>query len=275
MQVYIEYVIIDNFIIDYLLISLSLKVANVKTNKLRKILSALIGTIVAVIMPLINIDNLYLFLIKIVLAVLMCYLAGSFTSIKKYLITLASFFAFTFLSGGVIIAIFYFADVDYFQDYNFNYDSIFPIGFTILIIYILYLLLKTLISKILKIKSINPFIRKCILVLDKKRFNVLGFIDTGNRLFDAKTGLPIIVGSKNLFLKIKGLNITLKEGGDIQVKTATGNGKIKIYFVDKLLIYNGQNVNIYNNVMIGRADSDFYDDVKYELLLNPSLIEGE
>ena len=275
MQVYIEYVIIDNFIIDYLLISLSLKVANVKTSKLRLICSAFLGTIVAVIIPLLNIDNVYLFLIKIILAVLMCYVAGSFTSIKKYLITLASFFAFTFLSGGVIIAIFYFADVDYFQDFNFNYDSIFPIGFTILIIYLLYLLLKTLILKILKIKSINPFIRKCILVLNKKRFSVLGFIDTGNRLFDVKTGLPIIIGSKNLFLKIKDLNITLKDGGDIQVKTATGKGKIKIYFVDKLLIYNGQNVNIYNNVMIGRADSDFYDDVKYELLLNPSLIEGE
>ena len=156
MQVYIEYVIIDNLIIDYLLISLSLRVANVKTNKLRLILSSLLGTIVAVIIPLLNIDNLYMFLIKIFLAVLMCYVAGSYISVKKYLITLASFFAFTFLSGGVIIAIFYFADVDYYRGYNFNYDSIFPIGFTILIIYILYLLYTLSFKKIVH-KIIHNF----------------------------------------------------------------------------------------------------------------------
>ncbi len=275
MQVYIEYVIIDNLIIDYLLLSLSLRVSNCKTNKFRLFLSSLIGTVVAVIMPLLNIDNIYLIMIKLVLAILMCYIAGSFLSFKKYFITFLSFLGFTFLSGGVIIAIFYLSDVDYTKGFNFNYNGIFPIGVTILIMYALYFALKNLITKLLKIKSINPFIRKCIVVVKGKRFSVIGFIDSGNRLFDIKTGLPIIVGSKNLFLKIENLKIILKDAGNIQIKTVGGNSRIKIYFIDKLLIYNEQKVNIYNNVLIGRADSDFYDDVKYDLLLNPSLIEGE
>ncbi len=275
MLVYIEYVIIDNLIIDYLLLSLSLRVSNCKTNKFRLILASIVGTLVAVIMPLLNLDNLYLIIIKLILAILMCYLAGKYTSIKKFFLTLLAFLGFTFLSGGVIIAIFYFADIDYTNNFSFNYDAVFPIGFTILIMYGLYFALKKLIVKLSKIKSINAFIRKCILVVKGKRLTVLGFIDSGNRLFDTKTGLPIIVGSKNLFLKIENLNISLKEAGNIQIKTVGGNGKIKIYFIDKLLIYNEQKVNIYNNVLIGRADSDFYDDVKYELLLNTSLIEGE
>ncbi len=275
MVVYIEYVIIDNLIIDYLLLSLSLRASNCKTNKFRLIMSSIIGTIVAVIIPLLNLNNVYSIIIKLVLALLMCYVAGSYLSIKKYFITFLSFLGFTFLSGGVIIAIFYLSSVDYEKGFSLNYDASFPIGFTILIMYGLYFVLKNQITKLLKTKSINPFIRKCILVVKGKRFSVLGFIDSGNRLFDTKTGLPIIVGSKNLFLKIQNLNITLKDAGNIQIKTVGGDSKMKIYFIDKLLIYNEQKVNIYNNVLIGRANDDFCDAVKYELLLNPSLIEGE
>ncbi len=275
MQVYIEYVILDNLIIDYLLLSLSLRVSNAKTNKLRLISSSVLGTVIAVIIPLLKLGNLYLLMIKILLAFLMCYIAGSYLTIKKYIITLGCFLGFTFLSGGLIIAIFYLADIDFYKDYNFNYDSVFPIGLTILIMYFLYVFLKRLILKLFKIKSINPFIRKCIVVVKGKRLSVMGFIDSGNRLYDAKTGLPIIVGSNNLFLKINGLNIALKDAGDVLIKTVNGKSLIKIYFVDKLLIYNGQNVNIYNNVLLGRSNSDFLDDVKYDLLLNPSLIEGE
>ncbi len=275
MQVYIEYVIIDNLIIDYLILSLSLRISNCKTNKIKLILSSIIGTIVAVVMPFFNINYLYLFLVKILLALLMCYVAGSYLSIKKYLITVGSFLGVTFLFGGLIFAIFYLADVDFEKGFNFNYDSAFPIGFTILIIYIVYVFLKRLIVKLLKIKGISPFVRKCILVVQGKRISVVGFIDSGNRLFDAKTGLPVIVGSKALFIKIESLNAKIKDVGNIQIKTVNGESQIKIYLLDKLLIYNGQSVNIYNNVLIGRANSDFNDQVKYELLLNPSLIEGE
>ncbi len=275
MQVYIEYVIIDNLIIDYLLLSLSLRVSNCRTNKFRLISASILGTIVAVVMPLLNLNDFYSFLIKIFLALLMCYVAGSFLSLKKYLITLLSFFAFTFLLGGLIIALFYLAGIDFTTNFNFNYDSFLPIGITIVIAFFVYKILIKLITKILKIKSVNPFIRKCIIVINSKRFSVVGFIDSGNRLFDIKTGLPIIVGSKKLFNKIESLQKNIKEYSNIQIKTVGGYSQIKVYNIDKLMIYNGQSVNIYNNVLLGRANSDFYDEVDYDLLLNSSIILGE
>ena len=47
---------------------------------------------------------------------------------------------------------------------------------------------------------------------------------------------------------------------------------MKIYAVDKLLIYNGEYANIINNVMITDSQFDFERGEEYDVLLNPSLI---
>ena len=271
MQVYIEYVIIDNLIIDYILLSLSLKASNVKANVFRLILSSIVGTIIAVIIPLINIKESHLFLIKIVLGFLLVYVAGKYYTKTKYFLTFAFFMLFTFLFGGMIIAIFYFADIDYTVYFSVHYNSFMPIGITILLVYIMSEILKKLIYKVMKIRIITPYIRTCILVLGSKRLKTTGFYDSGNRLFDKRTGLPIIVGSKKLFEKIDTLGVFTKVYDYVEIKTVNGNSKINIYKVDKLLIYNGMKVNIYDNVLIGRSNDNFYDDIRYDLLLNSSL----
>jgi hypothetical protein len=54
--------------------------------------------------------------------------------------------------------------------------------------------------------------------------------------------------------------------------TVNGESVMKIYAIDKLLIYNGDYANIFNNVMITYSEFDFERDKEYDLLLNPSLI---
>lgn len=272
MQVYIEYVIIDNLIIDYILLSLSLRASNVNAKRWRIILASIIGTVVAVIMPLLNIKESYLVFVKIVLAFLMVYVTGKYTTITKYLLTFAYFIIFTFIFGGMIIAIFFFADIDYTVYFSVNYDSFMPIGITIFLVYIMSIGLKKLITKTMKIRAISPYLRNCVIVLKGKRLKMVGFYDSGNRLFDKRTGFPIIMGSKKLFEKIDSLGIYTKVYDYLEIKTVTGNSKINIYKVDKLLIYNGMQVNIYNNVLIGRASDNFYDEENYDLLLNSALI---
>ena len=51
MQVYIEYVLADNFIIDAILLRLTYKSAGVKSARLLRFLSAAVGTAVAVLLP--------------------------------------------------------------------------------------------------------------------------------------------------------------------------------------------------------------------------------
>lgn len=84
MEVYIEYVITDNFIIDYFLLSLALKYSKAHVNKKRIALSAVIGTIAAVLMPIFNASAAIKFFIKIALAFVMIIVAAKPKSGRGY-----------------------------------------------------------------------------------------------------------------------------------------------------------------------------------------------
>ena len=269
---YIEYVIIDNFIIDYLLLKTTMVSSRVKTKNLRLVLSSIIGTIVAVIMPFFEMSNGFLILLKLNLAFIMVIIAGEFLSIKKLLISYAFFILFTFLFGGILIGVFYLADVDYVLYFSINYNSFLPVGISVLVVYAGAKFTIYLIKNLLKSRDIEPFIRLCVIIVSGRRYKVNGYIDSGNRLFDKSTGLPIVVISKRMFDKINSQEEKLILKSKMSIDTVGGKSVMQIYVLDKLLIYNGEQENIINNVLIGKSEFNFESDGNYDLLLNPSII---
>ncbi len=269
MQVYIEYAIIDNLIIDYLLLKTATRCALVKTSFLRLFLSAVIGTVVAVILPLFNFDGISLIIIKLSLGGLMVLIGGSYLTCKKYLLTTLIFFALTLLCGGFIIALFNFALIDYNEFFLSNYDSLMPIGLTVALVYLSTKTVVYIVVKLLKERSLRPFLRQCVVIVNKKRFSVKGFIDSGNSLYAPKSGLPIIVCSNALFEKLKEVNVR-ESISSVEFETVSGTSKMQLYLIDKLMIYNGLKVNIFNNVLIGVTPHGF-NSSSYELLLHPLL----
>ena len=265
MQVYIEYAIIDNLVINFLLLKSSCKITKTKTNSLRLLLSSSVGTVVAIILPLFSLKNVYLLIVKVLMALLMPYLLSKFYTLKKYAYLVLVFLLLTFLSGGVIIAFTYFFEIA--LDWNY---PLFPMGLTILIIYLLSKVCIYYVNLLLKYRDIHPFLKKCILVVDGVRFKVKGFIDSGNHLYDSKNGLPIIVANQELFEKIT-KSAKLKFYAKQEVESVGGNSQINLYLIDKLLIYNGDKVNILSSVLIGFSNVNFYGG-DYSLLLHPSLI---
>ena len=57
----------------------------------------------------------------------------------------------------------------------------------------------------------------------------------------------------------------------LNIETVNGESTIKIFYIDKLLIYKGVNLNIYNNVLIGEGSSNLYVDGYCDLLLHYTL----
>ena len=113
MQVYIEYAFLDNFIIDFILLKLSYTCARVKTSVLRLFVATIVGTMFAIVVPLFSLNNIVLLPLKLFVGVLIVYIGAIFNNFKHYVISTFYFFAFTFLSGGVIIAVFNLALIDY------------------------------------------------------------------------------------------------------------------------------------------------------------------
>ena len=59
---------------------------------------------------------------------------------------------------------------------------------------------------------------------------------------------------------------------NLSFSTVSGESIMKIYLIDKLVIYNGIEMNIYNNVLIGYSGINFDKGVEYDILLHPSTI---
>ncbi len=268
MQVYVEYVILDNLIIDFILLKLSTNSARVKSGFFRILTASIIGVVFAVIMPLLNLKTIYNFIVKILLGAVMARTSMSYFTYKKFAINYLFFMLYTFLMGGVIIAIFFFAGINYEVYFSLNYNSFMPIGISILIVFIAYLLILKLIKAVFINKDICSFKRKCIIVVKDKRFTVKGFIDSGNHLYENGSGLPVIIASKNLSKQLNQEN--LKFGGTVNYSTVSGSGNINLYVIDKLLVYNGENLKTIKNVVIGLSSQDFFAS-EYDLLLHPAL----
>ncbi|MBR2376279.1 MAG: sigma-E processing peptidase SpoIIGA [Clostridia bacterium] len=271
MEVYIEYAFIDNFIIDFILLKLSTKCAKIKTSILRIAVVSIIGSVIAILLPLISVNKIFILPIKITLGLLLSYLSGSFLKFKDYLLSTFYFFAFTFLSGGAIIALFNFASIDYESYFILNYNSFMPIGVTFLIVYLASKCLIILANRLVKSLERENYVRKCVVVINGKKILAQGFIDTGNKLYDNLTGLPVIVASKLFIKKLAFENLLPNSYRNLKIETASGCSTIKIFYIDKLLIYNGINANIYNNVLIGEGLTNLYVDGYTDLLLHYTL----
>lgn len=271
MEVYIEYAFIDNFIIDFLLIKISTKCAKIKTNLLRLLVASFIGALIAVVLPLFKVNGIFVFPIKILLGLLITFVAGNYVKLIDYFYASLYFFVLTFLSGGVIIALFNLANIDYESYFILNYNSFIPIGITFLAVYFATKGLIFLVEKLIKGLESETFRRKCMVIINGKKVTAEGFIDTGNKLYDNLTGFPVIVASKNFIKKLAENSALPNSYRNLKIETVNGESTIKIFYVDKLLIYKGVIANIYNNVLIGEGSNNLYVDGYCDLLLHYTL----
>ena len=179
MKIYIEIVILINFIYDFLIlltISSTLK-RNRKTYYY--LLSSLIGSL-SLLLLFIKINNILLFLLKIFISVIMVIVAFGYKSFKY---TLANLFYFYMTS--IILAGFLYLLKGKNANFNLNYILLLIISPIILFIY--YKSNKTL-------KNTYSDYYKIKIVFDKIEFNLISFYDNGNNLID------IILGHQLMFL---------------------------------------------------------------------------
>ncbi len=271
MQVYVEYAFLDNFLIDFILIKLSLKCAKIKTNFFKIFLSAFVGGALVIMLSLFSFNKVVGLALKISVGLLLTLIAGSYVKVKDYFLATFYFFAFTFLSGGAIIALFNLADVDYNSYFVLNYDSLMPIGITFLIVYLSTKLFTYIIKRLISGYEREDFFRKCEVTIDGKTVKASGFIDSGNRLYDNLTGLPVIMASKGFIKKLYRINALPNSYRNLKISTVSGETTIKIFYIEKLVIYKGIKMNIYNNVVIGESLLGIDVDGECDLLLHNTL----
>ena len=284
MEVYIEYVIIDNLIIDFLLLWSTLKVLGLKINKYLIIVSSLFGTIISCLLPLTPFSGLLLVVVKIVVGVLMVLLSHKFTSFKQFTYALMLFVSFTFLMGGACYAVIILLGGTFENITIGTYDTIVPVSIVIATCFVYVFIIFRFTKYIYRRKDMIPYIGEAEIEIGGKNYKFKTYLDSGNRLYDKKTGAPVIILSafalekyitnddmaKLIFGEKNG---TFDNVHYLEYSTVEGNAKKMVVFTpSKIVIHSNGKSNSYYNVCVGVTFKKFKDAIDFDCLLHPSLV---
>lgn len=258
MTVYIEYALIDNLVIDYLILKATFKISGVSRTKGRLFLSAFFASVVALVFPLIN-SALISTILKLLLPITVVASSGSFRSKKEFILSVCLFLGVTFILGGSASGIFSF--------FNIELGSEVCVSIVILPVYLSVKFILRLASILHRKKTFDNFMYFVTIVQNGKAFSLRGFLDTGNGVYDGEN--PVVFIRKKLAKKLfeQGKITKVKE---LEINTVNGCDKKILFNIDGLEIRSDKEKYIYNNVSVCVSDNIGYN---YDLLLHPALFE--
>ena len=251
MEVYIEIVVIDNFIITYLLVKLTHFICKSRGKIVNIVCSASLGTLGSVLYPLLHMNFMTSLLYKLGLGMGICLF--SFFN-KMFFIKSGVFFLCTFTLGGGLFCINYLHYQDIVLALSYPVASL-PIGFILGGGYVLVKFFSRICRKVQKVNEINSFIFNGEIKILDRVIPLSVFLDTGNLIVDNKTNLPVVMVDKKYILSCLGSqdNFTknLKGGRRLEICSPTGSNTIFTFPPDEFLLYLHNDKHIYIDVLIG------------------------
>lgn len=248
MKIYIDLLLILNFIYDSLLlitVSITLK-RNIKIKRI--ILSSLFGTISTLII-LLPFNKYILFCLKILSSLLMVLVAFSYKNTKYFFSNIAYLYMTSVILAGFL----------YFLKIEFN-NLAYPVSLLIAPL-ILYLYIKE--QK--KLKEVINYYKKVTITLKNNKILYLnGFIDSGNRLKDPITGKFIILINKKC---LKGI-YNIRSPIYVPINTVNSHSLLPCIGIKNIIVDN----KIYTNYLLGISDT-FKEFDNINCLLNYQIME--
>ena len=223
MKIYLDLILIINFIIDYLLLYGTKKILKNKTSIKRILLGSIIGSISSLL--LIYQNNI---IIKILLSILIIIITFGINNIIK---NITYFYLLSIILGGTL----YLFDLNI---YKLNYQILLLISPILIYLYI---------KENIKYKNIylNNYIVE--IYINNKLYKLEGMIDTGNELKDPYKKRSIILVNINLdYRKFKYLFVPFN--------ALNTQGIIPCIKPDKIIINN----KIFTNYLIGLSKDKFH-----------------
>ena len=246
MEMYIDLFFIFNVIMDYIIIMSTSILLKRRTSYIRMILSSLIGGISSLVL----FTSLNKIVIEIVSIVIMVLISFGYKGIRYLINNILYMYILSTLLGGII----YLYNIKVSNSMFLTYLIIIVISIEIMLLYI---------KENKKMRSIyNNYYKVDIYFKDREKLSLIGFVDTGNNLYDPYKKRPVIIVP----------NKYIKEDKYILVPyhTINGNGLLKCIKPDIIFI---DGIGYKGNVLIGFSDSfNFGDGV--DVILHKDIMRG-
>lgn len=198
MVVYIDAMLLLNFIINYYLTCFTLRTLQLKVNNLRRAISVFIMTIycLTILFNAFKVFSHFIFRVFIVIISFKILLGNC--NFKLLLKAVLIFIGYGMLLAGVLIYLQLEALDDVYTNISVKGINLTTILFTIVII---QLSIKTLVYFIRDRFKVNDLIFEVIVYLNNNNFKLKAFYDTGNELKEHLTGLPVIIVANDIIPK--------------------------------------------------------------------------
>ena len=246
MEMYIDLFFIFNVIMDYIIIMSTSILLKRRTSYIRMILSSLIGGISSLVL----FTSLNKIVIEIVSIVIMVLISFGYKGIRYLINNILYMYILSTLLGGIIYL------------FNIKVSNSMFLTYLIIIVIIIEIML-LYIKENKKMRSIyNNYYKVDIYFKDREKLSLIGFVDTGNNLYDPYKKRPVIIVP----------NKYIKEDKYILVPyhTINGNGLLKCIKPDIIFI---DGIGYKGNVLIGFSDSfNFGDGV--DVILHKDIMKG-
>lgn len=258
MTIYLDYIFIENLLIDYILLKQTSYISRKKVSRKRACLASTIASLYVVIMIWLKIEQLEYLICKILLTFIVIYVCFNPKTINEYIRIMILFFLISVLNVGTFSAITNLINVTYNK------------AFIKIIVYVISLFIsKFFVTQTWKIYMHNirneELIYDVKIYLNQKQYAYKAFLDTGNNVYSYTYDVPVIfaqVLNEDIWEELKA-----KTAFEITTTTLSSTTNKKAYVFDNVEISNGRKKwNVKAAIVFEREKLS--KDNSYNMLLN-------
>ena len=202
MTIYIDIVLIENLIMNYIILLSVAVVLKTKINYVRIFISSLIGAVYAIFAYVSSLEIYSTIFIKILLSIIMIYIAFNPQNIKKMCKLVLIFYLTSFVFGGAAFSLLYFIRPQDILMKNGVLLGTYPLK-TVMLSAIIGFIIIVIAFKIVKNKiSKKDMYCDIHISLNNKKIETKAMIDTGNLAKEPITNTPVVIVENSLLQNI-------------------------------------------------------------------------
>ena len=279
--VYVDILFILNAVVDFFIITVTVKLTKSQSSLLREILSALLAAVFSLYIFLPKSNSFIEILMRIIPSVTAILVACGYNNFKSFIRRTAVFYAVSYFYAGVMLGLWLLLKPKNFVINNgvvyFNFSPL-----VLLLSAVFCYVLITLVSKLAKRHA--PHARRVQITVKTDKTSAIGtaLVDTGNSVSDIFSGLPVIIVGRKFARKIFGAAVCFEVsalGGGSQVlsparlipyNTIAGDGLLPAYKCAGVCINVNGTEQFLNNALIAVTNRDLGED--YDAVINPEIL---
>lgn len=295
--IYVDIIFLENIIMNMAILYATSILLKEKARFFRIVIASAIGSIYVIISYISNLKIYSSIILKIILSVIIVYVAFNATKAKVLLNQTLIFYLTSFVFGGVALYLIYFIKPEEITMINGNFSGTYPIKViflgAVVAISIIMISIKIIKTKITK----KDMFYDITIKLEGREVKTKAMVDTGNLLKEPITNTPVVIVEYSILYDIlpKEILNNLDEilGGDLEKipkeireqyltklkfipfsSLGKQNGMLIGIKAEELEIKNENEVQKINKVIIGIYNKSLTKKGEYRALLGLELIEA-